>query len=350
MRIQDGALKNFLGLFLQMLNASLHVCNVLFYILSLQKQRGMKTPKILPRRDDAPGFERLAASLPYPVWIWQNKRPMGHIAHLKKQFNSIIMLIERRKNPIFTLLELNALFFIYKKIFKFRQCIFLYLVIIPPWKRVGPFIWTNLNPLHPRMHCAKFCWNWSSGSGERYFKFVNVFLLFGNYLPFEKGGALYLNKLESSSPKNALYQVWLKLAQWFRRRRYIFFNVVNVFSLFGIYLPLEKGGTLHLNKLESLHPRIHCAKLGWNWPSCSGEEDKLWKVYDNNNQQRRRRTTRQILIRKAHLRLRLSWGKKRKEGVGHPQQTKLYAIYLSFNSCKRNRSTVSRFQKISGKK
>ena len=28
------------------------------------------------------------------------------------------------------------------------------------------FIWTNLNPLHPRMHCAKFGWNWPSGSGE----------------------------------------------------------------------------------------------------------------------------------------------------------------------------------------
>ena len=31
--------------------------------------------------------------------------------------------------------------------------------------------------------------------------------------------ALYLNKHESSSPKDALCQVWLKLAQWFWRRR-----------------------------------------------------------------------------------------------------------------------------------
>ena len=43
---------------------------------------------------------------------------------------------------------------------------FRYLVIFSPWKRVGPFIWTNLNPLHPRMLCAKFGWNWPSGSGE----------------------------------------------------------------------------------------------------------------------------------------------------------------------------------------
>ena len=36
--------------------------------------------------------------------------------------------------------------------------------------------------------------------------------------PLEKGGALHLNKLESPSPKDALCQVWLKLAQWFWRR------------------------------------------------------------------------------------------------------------------------------------
>ena len=62
---------------------------------------------------------------------------------------------------------------------------------------------------------------------------------------------LHLNKLESPSPtaKDALCQVWLKLAQWFWRRRLL--NFVNVFSLFRNYLPLEKGGALHLNKLES---------------------------------------------------------------------------------------------------
>ena len=43
---------------------------------------------------------------------------------------------------------------------------------------------------------------------------VNVFLLFRNYLPLEEGVTLYLNKLESASPKNALCEVWLKLVQW----------------------------------------------------------------------------------------------------------------------------------------
>ena len=43
---------------------------------------------------------------------------------------------------------------------------FRYFFIISPLKRVGPFIWTNLNPHHTRMLCAKFGWNWPSGSWE----------------------------------------------------------------------------------------------------------------------------------------------------------------------------------------
>ena len=71
--------------------------------------------------------------------------------------------------------------------------------------------------------------------------------------PWKKGGALYLNKLQTPSPKGDLCQDWLKLAQWFWRRR--FFQVVNVFSQFRNYLHLEKGGALHLNKLESPLPK-----------------------------------------------------------------------------------------------
>ena len=32
-----------------------------------------------------------------------------------------------------------------------------YFGIIYPWKRAGPFIWINFNPLYPRMLCSKFC-------------------------------------------------------------------------------------------------------------------------------------------------------------------------------------------------
>jgi hypothetical protein len=79
------------------------------------------------------------------------------------------------------------------------------------------------------------------------------FLHFCDYLPFEEDLALHLNKLELPSPKDNLYQVWLKLACWFWRR-FFFFNF-SVFLLFRYYLPLEKGYPLHLKKLEPPSPK-----------------------------------------------------------------------------------------------
>ena len=107
-------------------------------------------------------------------------------------------------------------------------------------------------------------WFWR----RRFLNFVNVFSRFHNYLPLGKYWALRLNKLESPSPNDALCQVWLKLAQWFWRRRFL--NYVNVFSLFHNYLPLEKGGALHLNKLESPSTKIALCQVWmklaqWFW-------------------------------------------------------------------------------------
>jgi hypothetical protein len=61
-----------------------------------------------------------------------------------------------------------------------------------------------------------------------------------------------LNKLEFPLPKENLYQVWLNLACRFWRR---FSKIVSVFLLFCYYLPLEKGYSLPLNKLESPSPK-----------------------------------------------------------------------------------------------
>ena len=44
---------------------------------------------------------------------------------------------------------------------------FRFFVIISSWKKTWPFIWTNLNSLHPRMLCTMQVWfKWPSGSGE----------------------------------------------------------------------------------------------------------------------------------------------------------------------------------------
>ena len=126
------------------------------------------------------------------------------------------------------------------------------------------FIWINLNHHEPRMLYAKLNWNLSSGS----LNCVNVFSLSRNYLLLEPSVTLYLNQSASLSPKDALCQVWLKLARWFWRRRFV--NFVNVVSLFRNYLPLEPCTTLYLNKLESLSPKntlchVLLKLAQWSW-------------------------------------------------------------------------------------
>ena len=59
-------------------------------------------------------------------------------------------------------------------------------------------------------------WFWR----RRFLNLGNVFLLFFNYLPLEKGVVLHLYKLEPPSPKDALSQVRLKLAQRSCRKRW----------------------------------------------------------------------------------------------------------------------------------
>ena len=63
------------------------------------------------------------------------------------------------------LVEIGSVVLEKKGFFNFVNVI-RYFVIISPWKTAGPFIWTNLNHLHPNMLCAKFIWNWPNGSRE----------------------------------------------------------------------------------------------------------------------------------------------------------------------------------------
>ena len=88
---------------------------------------------------------------------------------------------------------------------------------------------------------------------KKIFKFRQCIFAISWLSPLEKGMALYLNQLEFPSPKDALCQVWLKLAQWFWKGRFL--NFINVFSPFRYYFPSEKGMALHLYKLESPSPK-----------------------------------------------------------------------------------------------
>ena len=87
------------------------------------------------------------------------------------------------------------------------------------------------------MLCAKIGWNWLSGSGEE------------DILKF-----------------SSMY-----------------------FHLFIIISPWKKAGRFFWTNLNSLHSMMLCAKFGWNWPSCSGEEDENVKSLRQRRRQRRQR-------------------------------------------------------------
>jgi hypothetical protein len=92
-------------------------------------------------------------------------------------------------------------------------------------------------------------WFWR----RRFLKIFSVFLLFCYYLPLEKGNPFHLNNLEFPPPKDDLGQVWLKLAQWFWRRRFLYDPTP--FLHFCDYLPFEEDLALYLNNLESPLPK-----------------------------------------------------------------------------------------------
>jgi hypothetical protein len=91
---------------------------------------------------------------------------------------------------------------------------------------------------------------------KRFLNDPTPFLHFCDYLPFEEDLALYLNKLESPSPKYNLYQVWLNFARWFWRR---FFKENSVyFYSFAIISPSGRVILFVCTKLNPLHPKIIC--------------------------------------------------------------------------------------------
>ena len=94
------------------------------------------------------------------------------------------------------------------------------------------------------------------------------------YYPLGKRLGLYLDKLESPSPNNTLYQVWLNLAKWSWRRRFLKF--INVLLLLCCYLSLEKGNALQLklNKLEFPSHKDALCQIRF-----LEKKSKMWKVY-----------------------------------------------------------------------
>ena len=123
--------------------------------------------------------------------IYTNKRPMGHIAHLRKQFKSnntydyIITWIRRRKIPLSSFLELHGSLFFLK----------------------------NFIPLHLRGFVQSLV-ETVPVVLEKIFKFCQCIFVTSYLSPLGKWHDPSFEQTYISSFKDALCQVWLKLA-WF---------------------------------------------------------------------------------------------------------------------------------------
>lgn len=109
-----------------------------------------------------------------------------------------------------------------------------YFTIIYFWKRTWLFFWGNLNHLYPRIIFVH--WYWTRKSILRWHQSILTFSQY--YLLMEKDITLHLNKAKPFLLKNDLYEVGLKLAKRFWKRKV--FNVDNEISLFSQLSPLEK--------------------------------------------------------------------------------------------------------------
>jgi hypothetical protein len=91
---------------------------------------------------------------------------------------------------------------------------------------------------------------------EKKIFFFNFQFIFNLSLISLLGRGAIMNKLESPPSKDDLCQVWLKLAIWFWRRRFL--NDPTPFLHFCDFHTFEEDLTLHLKKLGYPSPNFHC--------------------------------------------------------------------------------------------
>ena len=185
---------------------------------------------------------------------------------------------------VLCLVEIGPVVLEKKILITFNMILHFFYMYYHPWKKAWHFVWIDMNSLHPRMLSAMFCRKWPSGF--KYFQFKFTILLLS---PLRERRGPSFEQAWFPSIQGVLCYVWFKLARWFWSK--ILKNTFNIILHFRYYHPLEKGVTLHLNKLESLYQRMHCAMFGWIWPSGSGEETENVKRFQPDNRQTDRRQT-----------------------------------------------------------
>ena len=197
----------------------------------------------------------------------------GYIAHMRSNYNQLTHL---------------------------RKATYEYTITLIKRKKLGwSSFWELSDPLFIR--------NWVSFSQAGWSSLLSMyFSLLCYYLPLEKGVDLLLNKLESLVTQGIFCAKFgWNWSSGSGEEVVFFYNFINVFSLFSCHFPFKEEAVLLLKKLEFPLPRILCAKFDWEWLCGSGEEVENGNSFQTTNRQTDGRTHRPS--EKAHLIFQLRW-------------------------------------------
>ena len=145
------------------------------------------------------------------------------------------------------------------------------------------FIWTNLNPLLPRMICAMFGWNWPNGSGKEDFLISSMYFIYfiiillgegrgpsleQTWIPITQGCfvpslvEIGQDVLEKKMKMWKVYRRTDRLTEWFLCTSLNFiqggYKYNKIFFLWNILW------SFILTNLNSLYPGMLYSKFIWN--------------------------------------------------------------------------------------
>ena len=154
-----------------------------------------------------------------------------------------------------------------KKIFKNFQCILLFSYYLP-LEKDNPLHLNNLESPPKddlcQLRLKLVCWFWR----RRFVFHINMLIWFSLLWPLLTPGDHDVNNSESTLYQKAFMQIWPILARWFWRRRFL--DDPTPFFHFCDYLPFEEDLALYLNNLESPLPKDDLCQVwlklaGWFW-------------------------------------------------------------------------------------
>ena len=182
---------------------------------------------------------------------------------------------------------------------------FPYFIIISPWKRAWPFIWTNLNPHHPRMPCLSLVEIGPVVLEKKIFKFSQCTFAISLLSPIRKGRGTSFEQIWITFTQGCFVSRFVEIGPVVLKKK--MFKVCICILAISLLSPLEKE---HDPSFEQIWIPI---TQGCFLPSLVEigpvvlEKMKMWKFYRRTDRQTdRRRTTgdqESSLELSAHVRL-----------------------------------------------